>query len=777
MTASLAYRCGTLATLRSQWAALGLLASASVFAPAAHAANVDLVTNIEPVTSNIPAQTFVPYRLNVSFSNINGTATNARASIELPANVTSVMLTAASGNAASCPAASAFSPVPTDNTAGGETMSATLPLMQNRQQCNYVLSVTPTKADSAYLMRSSMAAGSGDTETTPSTNTSENPFAVTQSEIKLAVDKKITAGASQDPNDATHWIGNAYNAPVEFTVTYTNKSATPVSLGAIASKWSDWEGSWSPQIVPSGSDGGLTSCASSVDGAGSAICNALSFSGASSQAGTNVNTFLNTDSTGFGKEVMQAGESITIKYWRSFKAPLCGSPALANTATWAVTAEDVHLQWDGSGSDSSTVSFSFPIALSTQGRDCTAVNLHENAEKKLLSVQDKAGVAKTSKVIDQDGDVAIYELTVDLSQDTAPPGSNRDGIDFNVYDTVLLAKGHMPMAAPVNALQLQMEWISCEDSNGNCIPANNPIQPYRAYFTPSFSQNVHVKWGSKAVMQIALRFKIDSNLQCMHHNDALQNQAAFSVVSVSTDGYTFGPSYIQSPSSANLADTQIEVLPNAPYCVNLTSNKRVTPMEVPDLATPVVFDLQFANNTAPDGPKSIRQAIAKDTLGPDFKATAASCSVSAGNATVPTGSLLGSIAVANNELQIPISNMERGAIVNCTITGNLLRSGSFKNVASVALQGSPAKALLNDGVTEVTAKDLTPEDNIATVNYMTADAVNPPVEPPTPPVPPTPPAPPTPPTTPAPVPANALWSVAGLAVAIAALARRRQKIR
>lgn len=761
MRASLAHRCGMLAASRSQWAALGLLASASMLAPAAHAANVDLVTNIEPAGSGVPAQTFVPYQLNVSFSNINGTATNARGSIVFPANVTSVALTAASGNAASCPAASAFSPVPTGTTAGGETMSATIPMLQSKQQCNYVLSVTPTKADSAYLMRSTMAAGTGDTETTPSTNTSENPFAVTQSNITLAVDKKITGGATQDPSDATHWIGNAYNAPIEFTVTYTNRSATPVSLGAIASNWSDWEGSWSPQIVPSGSDGGLASCSSSVDGAGSAICQALSFSGVSSQAGTNVNTFLNANTTGFSNEVMQAGESVTIKYWRSFKAPQCGSPALANTATWAVTADGVNLQWDGSGSDSSTVSFSFPLALSTQGRDCTPVNLNVKADKKLLYVQDKAGATKASKRIELDGDVAVYELTVDLSQDTAPPGSSRDGIDFNVYDTVLLAGGTMPLAAPANALQLQMEWLSCQDSNGSCIPPNNPIQPYRAYFTPSVSQNIHVKWGTKAVMQIALRFKIDSTLQCMQQNGALQNQAAFSVVSASSDGYTFGPSYIQSPNNANLLATQIDVLPNAPYCVNLTTNKRVTPMEVPDLATPVVFDLQFANNTAPDGPKTVRQVIAKDTLGPDFKATAASCRVSAGNATVATGSLLGNIAGANNELQFPISNLERGAIVSCTITGNLLRAGSFKNVASVALQGSPAKALLSDGVTEVAVKDLMPEDDVATVNYMTAGALPPPVDP----------------TSPAPVPANALWSLAGLAAAIAVLARRKRVTR
>ncbi|WP_395024535.1 hypothetical protein [Comamonas odontotermitis] len=761
MKANLAHRSSVFAPLPAQWLAWGLLASASVLAPAAHAANVDLVTNIEPVAPGIPVPSFAPYQLRVNFSNISGTATNAKGSIVFPANVTAIVLTASSSNAPSCPAASSFSPMPSGVTAGGETMSATISQLQSKQECNYLLSVTPTQAGSAYLMRSTVAAGAGDTETTPLTNTSENPFAVTQSTITLAVDKRITGGATQDPSDATHWIGNAYNAPIEFTVTYTNKSSIPVSLGAIASSWNDWEGSWSPQIVPSGAAGGLTSCTSSVEGATSAICQALDFSGVASQAGTNVNTFLNANPSGFTNEVMQAGESVTIKYWRSFKAPLCGSPALADTAAWAVTADSIHLQWDGSGSDSSTASFSFPAALSTQARDCTAVGLNATADKRLLYVQDKSGAAKASKRIEQDGDVAVYELTVDLSQDTAPPGSSRDGIDFNVYDTVLLAHGVMPVAAPADALQLQMEWLSCQDGNGNCIPPNNPIQSYRPYFTPSVSQNIHVKWGTKAVMQIALRFKIDSKLQCMQQNDALQNQAAFSVVSVSTDGYTFGPSYIQSPSNANLLSTQIDVLPDAPYCVNLTTNKRVTPMQVPDLATPVVFDLQFTNNTAADGPKLVRQAIAKDTLGPDFKATAASCHVSAGNATVPAGSLLGSITGANNELQLPISNLERGAIVNCSITGHLLQTGSFQNVASIALQGSPAKALLNDGVTEVAAKDVMAEDDVATVNYMTAGAT---------PVPPNPDPPP-----PAPVPANALWSLASLTAAIAALAWRRRR--
>ncbi|MNO00361.1 hypothetical protein D3C81_2202350 [compost metagenome] len=60
-------------------------------------------------------------------------------------------------------------------------------------------------------------------------------------------------------------------------------------------------------------------------------------------------------------------------------------------------------------------------------------------------------------------------------------------------------------------------------------------------------------------------------------------------------------------------------------------------------------------------------------------------------------------------------------------------------------------------------KDLMPEDDVATVNYMTADAVTPPPDPTAP--------------KPAPVPANALWSVVGLVAAVAVLARRRREIR
>ena len=68
---------------------------------------------------------------------------------------------------------------------------------------------------------------------------------------------------------------------------------------------------------------------------------------------------------------------------------------------------------------------------------------------------------------------------------------------------------------------------------------------------------------------------------------------------------------------------------------------------------------------------------------------------------------------------------------------------------------------MSDGVTEVAVKDLMPEDDVATVNYMTAGALPPPVDP----------------TSPAPVPANALWSLAGLAAAIAVLARRKRVTR
>ena len=712
------------ALLRSSIAA-GVFASASLIHLPAHAANVDLVTNIELATPAQPATTYAPYDLRLRFANNTNVATNAVGTVQFPANLSDISVIAAPGNPATCPAATAFQPIPTSPTTGSESLSVTLATLAAAQTCDYTLRVSPLVAGSAYLMKSSIQTGSGDTEQVPATNNSENPFSVLNGQMALSVQKSMGAG------------GYVYGQPIEFTVVYANQSATPISLGATESLWVDFEGSLSPQVRPldGGSSGGKTSCSSSV--ATSPICAALDFSGAASSNGTDITAF----TSNFTHEVMQPGESVTIKYWRQFSAPQCGKPVISNTASWYVMADGLSPTWAG-GQDASAVDFEFPASLSTNGRDCALLGLNWTGEKNLVQLL-RNGQPVTDTAIRQDGDEAVYELSIDLSGQTADL-SGRPQMNFNIYDMVLLATGTMPQAVPANAMQVEMRWISCTGAVASTCPSG-VIQPYGSMMTPSASHNITVPFGSKATLQMGLRFKLASNFQCLVQTDGVKNEAAFTVNSIANDGYTYEPAYTKATTPA------LSVFPEQPYCVNLRVNKSVSPMVVKDLATPVSFDLQFSNNTAATGPKLVRQAQMTDTLGAAFKANAASCTLASGNATVPAGSLLGNINAAN-EFKVLVTDMERDAIVKCTVTGLLQTNGSFQNTAVIQL-ASP-DALLNDNSTAVKVKDYMPQDDTAIVNYLTEGAGN------------------NSPTTPTPVPVNSPWSLALLCAVLAGLGWR-----
>ena len=181
-------------TLLQRSIAAALLASGSVMPLLAHAATVDLVTNIEPSDRGVTAQTFVPYNFNVRFANNTGTASNTTGAIHLPANLASISLANGSGNAANCPSAATSSPVPTATTTGTEVMSSVFPSLARDQSCNYVLTVVPTAEDSAYPLSSTMQTGATDTESNAVTNTSNNPFSVTRSAMMVQVKKTLAAG-------------------------------------------------------------------------------------------------------------------------------------------------------------------------------------------------------------------------------------------------------------------------------------------------------------------------------------------------------------------------------------------------------------------------------------------------------------------------------------------------------------------------------------------------------------------------------------------------------
>ena len=713
-----------------------LFVCASTWTSTAQAASVDLVTNITLVNQNAVAQTFVPIEFNVEFANRLNTATNSVGSITFPEGLSAISLRAATRNPPGCPAGTAFVPIPSDTTTGGEKMSATLPQLQCKQSCNYVLSVTPVHDGTAYSLNSNLATSAADTEVTPATNSSSNPFAVIRSSMKLQVTKALVGTA-------------AYGTATKFKVTYSNLSTTPISLGATQSSWTDWEGTLSPQITPVSSTMTGFACNSSIST--SQVCQAVQPS-ANVTAGTNVTLY----SSNFTNQVMQAGEVITITYDRTYVAPQCGDAVISNTNWWDL-AGNIIPQWVPEagatvGDNEGNVQFTLANPAA-----CKAIPLTWNASKKLVGVVHSGALGQNMSIL-SDTDQALYDLVIDLTDpantaiinDATIPTSSKT-VPFNIYDVVKLANGSVPLPMAANSVLTQMEWISCTEGSGaNCdgkFQAPKIVQAYRNNFTPAANQWVNVDIGKKVTLRLALTYKMQPAPICIQQTDQLINESGFSVLKPADGGYMY--TEIVPSGRLHLA-APLSILPNTPYCVNLTTNQSVTPTEVPTDTTPVTFTVTFENNSAPNGPESVDLAAGTTTLGSSFKASSASCTVS-GSATVPSGSLLSNISGADNQFKVNIANMARGAKVTCTITGNVLGTNSFDSIATIALASTSAK-LNGQSINNVV--DPFPTDDKAYVNYRTPGAVST--------------------GSPTPVPGNTPWGLAIMGLLIAGFAYRQR---
>lgn len=732
-------------TLLQRSIAAALLASGSVMPLLAHAATVDLVTNIEPSDRGVTAQTFVPYNFNVRFANNAGTASNATGAIHLPANLASISLANGSGNAANCPSASTFSPVPTATTMGTEVMSSVFPRLARDQSCNYMLTVVPTAEDSAYPLSSTMQTGATDTESNAVTNTSNNPFSVTRSAMMVQVKKTLAAGQTSPI---------AYGSPVTFTVTYSNLSSIAIALGATESTWHDWEGTLTAQTPPASSTLSQFQCVSSVTGAASDICAAITPT-ANLTKGSDTEIF----TSHFANQAMAAGEVITITYQRNYVAPQCGNADILNTGLWDMMAATP--QWvpvSGKPADSKD-----DVAVSLLNpTPCKSIPLTWNAGKTLLGVE-RSGTLDTGNMsILANGDMAVYALTIDLTDpannailaDTTIPTLSKT-VPFNIYDTVGLKNGIMPLVVPANSVLEQMEWLSCTNGDGtNCdskFQAPLMVQAYAPLLTPSANQYVNVDIGKKVTIRLGLRFKLQPPPTCLAQTDSLVNKVGFSVLKPADVGFMYTEIV---PSGRIFVTDPVTLLPLTPYCVNLTANQSVSPMLVPTIDTPVTFELKFTNSSAPFGPESIAHAIGTSVLGADFKPTSASCKVVSGTATVPSGSMLVNISGPNNDFKADITNMSRNAVVSCTVVGTLPKTGSFQNITSIALGNSNATI---NGAPITGIVDPLPQDDVAVVNYM-AGVVDPVV-----------------PGNVAPVPVNTPWSLALLAIMMGGLTWRQRR--
>ena len=129
--------------------------------------------------------------------------------------------------------------------------------------------------------------------------------------------------------------------------------------------------------------------------------------------------------------------------------------------------------------------------------------------------------------------------------------------------------------------------------------------------------------------------------------------------------------------------------PDVPVCVDLASNKSVSPTN-PAAGVPMTFNLQFTNNSlAVVGfANGATNVTITDTLGANFTPTAASCSVVSGTATAPSVSLA-NITGASNVFSAVVPNMDNASVVGCAITGVISTPGSYSNTATVgATSGS-----------------------------------------------------------------------------------------
>lgn len=732
-----------IATIRGRGTAYAaIVACAAAFVSTAQAADVDLVTNITLSNPDTTAQTFVPVQFDVEFANRHNTATHATGSITFSEHLSAVSITSKPTNASTCPSAASFSAPPTGTTTGGETMTVPLPQLLPNQSCFYELNVTPTQAGKAYSLSTTMSTGAADRETNPVTNSSGNPFAVTRSILQLQVSKERVPAA--DP----------YATPTRFKVTYKNLSNADISLGATESQWTDWEGTLSPQIAPASST--LTNFHCSSDKQNQAICDAISYN-QNVTSGTNVPLF----ASDFTTQVMKANETVTITYDRNYAPPTCGNAEISNTSWWEM-ADNTTPQWihDGSSTPAdnmSSVTFTLENTVS-----CTLIPLTWSSDKTLVGIKRGTAITQNPQIL-SDGDQALYDLTIDLSDpannaiihDASIPHSSKT-VTFSIYDFVRLSNGTVPMPFPARSALVQMEWISCtEGNNSDCasrLQAPRLVQPYDSLFSLAANQWVNVEIGTKVTLRLALSFRLQPTPSCMQQTASLVNQVSFSVLKPADDGYV----YTETVPSGRMHQTgPIGILPTTPYCVNLTVNQSVTPTDVSSDTTPVTFNVTFINNSAPHGPDTVDLATGTTTLGSSFKARSASCSAS-GDAQVPAGSLLGNISGPDNLFQIDIANMARGALVRCTITGTVQGANSFDSIATIALKHTSAR-IQGDPVSNVV--DPFPADDKAYVNYRTPGAV------------------PTPAaiTGATPVPGATPWGLALLAVLIGGLAWRQRR--
>ena len=578
-----------------------------------------------------------------------------------------------------------------------------------------------------YSVKSNIAAGPSDTET-GSHNSSTGNLTVSRVAGSVNVTKEIVAGATpvnSNPNSPKAYTG-AWGTDVVYKLTFTNNSSIALPISMMGDSWTDTEQVTtaaqaryaSATTVPGGA--GHQACESTDPGF---VCPTVT---ANSQAAPQYYVSPLTIAQAPGA-TLAAGQSVSIYYTRNYAPPVCGSSQIQNLTVWNSNTNGQSI-FTVTGPNSFQTLLNLPPVVPPTG-SCTGVAVTPKVAKTLDHVEDINGnvqplAANGHPIIRQDGDSAIFKLTF--------IGDPNENLVFRVYDQYRNLNAPYAVSTFKNGT-VNYDFIvdKCDiaagDTTSTC-PNKAWAGPYPKtvaskvaswyYSDQTNMPEVVVGAGKEVTVWVRAKYHVTGNV-CRAVFDDWNNILNGLVVPDATPGKIFTGNL---QPTANTRNTPLELLSNAPQCVDLTTNKTMSQSQL-TFGQPFSFFLDFTNatslNTGIANPSNNAQEQAvlagvnpltnlqiTDALGAHFVATGVSCATTSGTATPPAVSLA-NITGPDNTFSATIPSMDDKSVIRCTVTGSAAYAGSYNNTASISVnQADTAKWF-----------EVSPTNNSANVNY------------------------------------------------------------
>ena len=681
-----------------------LLGGLALAGGAAWGADVDLVVAINvPTTTTLQPSTF---EVDLSNPRSGSTATGAQLKIPLPANLynVSVVSVTPTGTGAICPTPASITGVPAAGatTTGQEELVATFPSLPSTGGCAVIVAFTPLAANT-YSITAAATAAAGDNEVNSGTNSAQGNTTTQLSTVPLKVDKTIVSGATAGAS-AYEWNALGYGMPVVYQVRFENQSTLDLPLGAMGDIWADWEGDWRPQSTPTSSTLSNVRCVSGP-------CPPLTAGTVGADQGTSITPFT-ADMTGY---VLPAGQTVVLEYTRTYAAPGCGQSQVANDITWNVNRKGnfINPNWqansyNNAGGPLSRTVLTFPQVANVPA--CIDLAIDPRLSKTLDRVTSADGnVTRPNFSVTADGDVARFTITIDNSHTSTanwPPAALAAGaasVPFSIWDVlraVGLGSDVSPTVFPNGVATQEVRFDGCDipvNSAGSVCPVNltdgQVLKPASTDFGHGQSAVFHVAAGEVMTLRLSTHYALSQPVTCVRNNAQIENFVGLTVRRPPDSRYAYAGALYHEATTAG----KVSLLPDTPRCVDVSSNKTISPSNSLTPGETITFTLDYVNSTGVstanpyNAPTPLTHVGVADELGPNFRLlddpSAVSCVVEKnpkGNTIAPTVSRA-DVSGPNNMFQTAIPSMDDGGVVRCTIKGTVGLPGSYHNVTTVAL--------------------------------------------------------------------------------------------